>query len=93
MIVKIKYFNILREVVGIKDEFYTFSSIPMIQTVLEEACLKHNTSLREKLFDHSGKLRLAILIFVNSQLVHHNQLDRKLSDNDEIYLFPVIGGG
>jgi molybdopterin converting factor small subunit len=93
MIVKIKYFNILREVVGIKDEFYTFSSIPTIQTVLEEACLKQNTLLREKLFDHSGKLRLAILIFVNSQLVHHNQLDRKLSDNDEIYLFPVISGG
>ncbi|MBU0711576.1 MoaD/ThiS family protein [bacterium] len=93
MIVKIKYFNILREVVGIKDEFYTFSSIPTIQTVLEEACSKHNTSLRDKLFDPSGKVRLAILIFINSQLIHHNQLDRKLSDNDEVYLFPVIGGG
>jgi len=83
----------LREAVGLKEEFYTFSSIPTIQILLNEACLRHNFVLKDKLFEASGELKPAILIFLNSTLVSHNQLNKKLSDNDEVYLFPAISGG
>ena len=93
MKIKIKYFNILREAAGTKEEFYSFSSIPAIQTALKEACSRHNSALKEKLFEESGKVKPAILIFLNSQLVNCDRLDQKLSDNDELYLFPIISGG
>ena len=90
MKVKIKYFNMLREAVGIKEETFTFFSIPTIQVLLDEACLRHNAVLKEKLFTSSGEMKPAILIFLNSILVSHNQLDHKLADNDEVYNFTLI---
>lgn len=93
MKIKVKYFNMLRELVGIKEEYYTFSSSPTIQALLEEACSKHQQKLKDKLLDTEGKMKPAILIFLNSQLVNHTKLNQNLSDNDEVYLFPVISGG
>lgn len=93
MKIKVKYFNMLRELVGIKEEYYTFSSSATIQALLEEACSKHQQKLKDKLLDTEGKMKPAILIFLNSQLVNHTKLNQNLSDNDEVYLFPVISGG
>lgn len=93
MKIKVKYFNMLREFVGVKEEYYTFSSIPTIQALLEETCSQHQEKLKDKLLDTEGKMKPAILIFLNSQIVNHNELNQNLSDNDEIYLFPVISGG
>ncbi|MFH1581947.1 MAG: MoaD/ThiS family protein [Pseudomonadota bacterium] len=93
MKIKVKYFNMLREFVGIKEEYYKFSSSPTIQALLEEACSRNQKKLKDKLLDTEGKLKPAILIFLNSQIVNHNELNQNLSDNDEVYLFPVIGGG
>lgn len=93
MKIKVKYFNMLREFVGIKEEYYTFSFIPTIQALLEEACSQHQEKLNDKLFDTEGKMKPAILIFLNSRYINHNELNQNLSDKDEVYLFPVIGGG
>ncbi|MGP8331367.1 MAG: MoaD/ThiS family protein [Methanosarcinaceae archaeon] len=93
MKIKIKYFNILREIAGVSEEFYSFSSIPTIQTVIDEACLKCKSGLRERLFETSGEMKPGILVFLNSKFIEHKQLNKKLNDNDEIYLFPVISGG
>ena len=93
MKVKIKYFNILREATGTKEEFYTFASPPTIQKLLDQACSRHNAVLKVKLFETSGEVMPAILIFLNSILVNHSQLNQKLTDNDEVYLFQAISGG
>ena len=93
MKIKIKYFNIIREAVGIKEEIYSYSSNVTIQQLLEEACSRHKKVLSEKLFDNSGAVKIGILILLNSKLIQRDQLDQTLSDNDEIFLFHVIGGG
>lgn len=93
MNIKIKYFNIIREAVGVKEEIYSFSSDPTIQQLLDEACFRHKTVLKKKLFEESGAVKPGILILVNSKLIQHDQLNQKLFDNDEIFLFQVIGGG
>ena len=93
MKIKIKYFNILRKIAGVSEEFYSFSSIPTIQTVIDEACLKCNAGLRERLFETSGEMKPGILVFLKSKFIEHKRLNKKLNDNDEIYLFPVISGG
>jgi molybdopterin converting factor small subunit len=38
-------------------------------------------------------MKPGILVFLNSKFIEHKQLNKKLNDNDEIYLFPVISGG
>ena len=44
--------------------------------------------------DDQGRIRRSLSVFVNREHVRYRDgLDTELSDNDEVYVIPVIGGG
>lgn len=52
------------------------------------------SGLRQLLSDESGRLHQAMLIFVNEEPVPWSETEsRRVSDGDEIVLYPPISGG
>jgi len=50
-------------------------------------------ALRKTLFDTEGNIQAHASIFINGEDSFPEELNRKLSDGDEIDLIPLIGGG
>ena len=49
--------------------------------------------IKEKLFDKKGNLLNVIEIYVNLESAYPNELAKKVSDGDEIYLTAKLAGG
>jgi molybdopterin converting factor small subunit len=48
----------------------------------------------DRLYDETGQLRPSVIILINGQNMRFLEgLETELSDGDEVYIMPVIGGG
>ena len=59
---------------------------------LDNLINKH-PDIKEKLFDKKGNLLNVIEIYVNLESAYPNELVKKVSDGDEIYLTAKLAGG
>lgn len=55
--------------------------------------IKKHPDMKEKLFDKKGNLLNVIEIYVNLESAYPNELAKKVSDGDEIYLTAKLAGG
>lgn len=55
--------------------------------------IKKYPGIKEKLFDKKGSLLNVIEIYVNLESAYPNELVKKVSDGDEIYLTAKLAGG
>lgn len=47
--------------------------------------------IKKRLFDPNGIL--LVLIGINGEIVHQQDLNHPVADEDELQLFPMVGGG
>jgi sulfur-carrier protein len=89
--VKVKFFATIRDIT--KSKSIDFEYFETVDTLLHKLCNKYGDALTKKVFNGS-ELSNEIIILVNGRhIVHLDGINTKLSENDEISIFPVIAGG
>lgn len=93
MRVTFKFFTVLREISGKREE-----EIDLPETVnLEEALLhmseKHDQRFRDYLYDEKKKVRPHLQFLINNRSITNQEFKSRLKDGDEIAILPPVGGG
>ena len=91
--ITVKYFAILREITGLKDEPLVLGTGMTIEQVIKKVVQSHGSRLDEFVF-RGGRLREGLTILVNGQTVEEDRFGvTVLKGGDELVILPPIGGG
>jgi sulfur-carrier protein len=63
-----------------------------VQEVIEDIDSRY-PGFKKECIDEQGKLHSFLEIYINQESAFPDELKRKVIDNDEITILPVIGGG
>ena len=91
--IQVQYHNMLRRHAGIRRETLTLPAGSTLGQALAQIGDHHGPSLREMLFSAEGEIASHLVVFCQGKLVHGDRAAHRLSDGDELLLFPVISGG
>lgn len=88
---KIKFFAYIRDYTKTKSTEFEYCRT--LRELLIKLSDVYGDKFRSKIFDGEN-LSEQIVILVNGRhIVHLNELDTELNENDEISIFPVVAGG
>ena len=89
--IQVEFFATIRELTGEKET--TIEKVSSVEDLLIILSERYGTPLREKIFDGDG-LSDGITILVNGMhIASTGGLKTRLSDGDEVAVFPIVGGG
>ncbi len=92
--ITVRYFGMLREIVGKKSEIVTIEDLSSGADLLNSISNAHGKKFREFLFDSEGKIRLGLAFAVNGSSVQKSTLSRTRCENiSEFVILPPISGG
>jgi sulfur-carrier protein len=91
---KVTFYATLRQVVGQKSVDFELPEGGTIKQLLEKM-IRQYPRLHQEMLDAEGDMLAHVYIFVNGRAVSllENALDTELEPDDEIGVFPAIGGG
>ena len=91
--VTVKYFAIMREITGMKEEIIVLGPRITIEQAIKKIAQTHGSKLEEFVF-RDDRLREGLTILVNGQTVEEDKFGLVvLKGGDEIVILPPIGGG
>ncbi|WP_088032744.1 ubiquitin-like small modifier protein 1 [Evansella clarkii] len=89
----IKVFANFREICGGKKVELKVDGGQEIQAVLDEL-IERFPPMEEELFTPDKQIKPMVHVFINGRnIIHLNGLETKVSDEDQIALFPPVAGG
>ena len=91
MKVKVKYYNVLQEALGKREETYQLKKNTDLAGLIKIIADNHGDKVRQMLYPNSEVLANHIRIFVNDKLTY--ELSTPLTDGAEIALFYAVVGG
>jgi MoaD family protein len=95
--VHVRFFTVLREVTGKKEETLQFSENPKttIDTVLKALANRYGKPFTEYVYEQStGEVKGFLQFFINGQsATAFNGLQSELKDGDTLAIVPPFGGG
>lgn len=87
----IKFFAYIRDYTHTKE--ISLEKCGTVEEMLKKLCGMYGRKFEEKVFK-DGKLSEEIIILVNGRhITHFEGVNTKLSQDDEISIFPVVAGG
>jgi sulfur-carrier protein len=87
----VKYFAYLRDYTKTREA--KIDKCETVEELLKLLCGLYGKKFEYKIFIE-GKLSSEIIILVNGRhIIHCDGIHTKLSENDEISIFPVVAGG
>lgn len=97
MIVSVRFFTSLREIVGKKEETLKFpeGKKVTVQVVVESLRQRYGASFTKYVYDpKSGDIRSFLQFLVNGKsAITLNGLETELKDGDVLAILPPVGGG
>ena len=97
MQISVRFFTVLREVTGKKEETLQFPDGPQVtvEAVLKFLANRYGKSFTEYVFDtESGKVKGFLQFFINGQSTSAlNGLRSELHEGDVLAVVPPVGGG
>ena len=95
MKVKIRYFAIAREIVGLKEELLEFDRALSTMEALNLLSERHGEKFRDYIFDPvTGKPRPYLHFMLDGKtLASKNDLSTMLEHDCELAIIPPVGGG
>jgi molybdopterin synthase sulfur carrier subunit len=95
--VTVRFFTVLREVTGKKEETLSFPEEKSItvDAVLEKLALQHGERFTEYVYNaETGKVKSYLQFFINGKSASTlNGTQTELRDGDELAIVPPVGGG
>lgn len=90
---EVRFYATLRDVVGGRSVEVELGNGATVNKMLSRL-FEQFPDLEPRVLDESGELRPAVNIFVNGRSTHHLEgLDTKLLPDDDLTMFPPVGGG
>jgi len=94
MLVKVKYFTTLREIVGKKEEQIQLSQASTLEALLKQLSRKYGEDFEDYIYDSLGTVRGHLQFLINGKSSSAEQgMKTKLRDGDELAILPPVGGG
>jgi molybdopterin synthase sulfur carrier subunit len=91
MAVKVRIPTPLRKITGGKDEVTAEGS--NVAEIIEDL-EKNYAGLKERICEEDGNLRRFVNLYLNDEDIRFmDNLDTKISENDELSIIPAIAGG
>jgi molybdopterin synthase sulfur carrier subunit len=92
--VTVKFFTILREIVGKKEEKFELSHPATLNVLLRRLSQKYGKEFNDHVYDEFGTVHGYLHLLVNCKSVETLQgLKTKLKEGDQIAILPPVGGG
>ncbi|MBL7118945.1 MoaD family protein [Candidatus Bathyarchaeota archaeon] len=93
MRIKARFFTILREMTGKKEEILTVGDGTTVKEILDLLSEKHGNDFSEYIFK-GRRLRSHIQILLNGiSITTLNGLDTRLEEDSTLAIVPPVGGG
>ena len=97
MQVSVRFFTSLREIIGKKEETFTFKEdqTVTIETILETLKQRHGKSFTEYVYDpKNGEPRSFLQFLINGKSATTlNGLKTQMQNGDVLAILPPVGGG
>ena len=95
MQISVRFFTILREIVGKREETFTFPSQRVtVRIVLEKLNKQYGKEFRQYVYDSNGEVKGYLQLLVNGRSLPKTEgLDSELSDGDVVAILPPVSGG
>lgn len=97
MQVSVRFFTVLREITGKKEDTLTFSEdeTATVSAALKKLASRYGRSFVEYVYSgEAGEVKGFLQFLVNGRSVSSfEELDTKLKDGDVLAIIPPIGGG
>jgi molybdopterin synthase sulfur carrier subunit len=94
MLVKVKYFTTLREIVGKKEEQIQLSQAFTLEALLKQLSRKYGEDFEDYIYDSLGNVRGHLQFLINGKSSSTEQgMKTKLRDGNELAILPPVGGG
>lgn len=92
--VTIRYFAVVRELAGVRDESFVLPKNTRLQHAIKEASKRHGQAFFSYLLKEDGEISDRMMILVNGKAVRRKELrEFVLRDNDVVAILPPVGGG
>ena len=91
MIIKAKYFNLFKNIVGKKEEKIELDDNATLEDLVWVLEDKYGKKLTSKVFNKEGELSPHVNINIKGENIR--DLDFELTNFDEVYFFVTISGG
>ena len=94
MKITVRFFTVLRELTGKKEEKLEFSSSVTINELLDYLSKKYGRQFTEYIYNASGKPRGYLQFLVNGKSITTLQdFKTRLKEGDKVAIIPPVGGG
>lgn len=91
MKIKVGYYNLLREITGVREETIEHHTAVTLQELIELIASKHGQPAAKTLLRETGGIAPHITVFVNNKLVHDPA--QMIGDGACVALFLAVIGG
>ncbi len=94
MKVIVKYFAMIRDVVGHRDDILDFFEETSVQKLLSMLCDLYGENFKRAVCTEDESLRKGLIFLLNGEPVNNDELKIKiLMDGDVAAIMPPVGGG
>ena len=94
MKVIVKYFAMIRDIVGHKDDVLDFFEETSTKRLLSMLCNMHGEDFKRVVCSEDGTLRKGLIFLLNGEAISNDSLTSKiLMDGDVAAIMPPVGGG
>ena len=94
MKITVKFFTVLREITGKKEEKLEFSNSITVNALLDQLSQTHGRQFTDYIYDTSGKPRGYLQFLVNGKSITTLEgFKTRLKEGDKVAIIPPVGGG
>jgi MoaD family protein len=94
MKVNVKYFAMIRDIVGHKDDVLDFFEETSTKRLLYMLCNMHGKDFKRVVCSDDGSLKKGLIFLLNGEAISNGDLASKiLMDGDVVAIMPPVGGG